>query len=537
MDLILTVIADPNGTNMINHTKAFEKSGGSLGRSDQNDWVLPDPERIISSQHCRVDYTAGQYTLTDTSTNGVFVNESASAIGNGNVHNLADGDIVGLGEYKLRISLRAPAKPSTKLPDGLDAVDFLDESDKTTFSASMAPQLAAQAQAQKFDDFLEAKPINTAQSKSDWGSASEHDVQADLNINKNTDPLSIFDSVLDSPAPSFGAATAHNSIEEDWWKDGSTADNAAPLAHSYQAPAVTPQPPSEPLPPRDASSAIPNPMQSQHNPFAASAAVLQGGELNTSPPQHMMNQQFSSAPTTMASASIASNQTTTNHTRASAPLPNAAQEFGQTSSPAIVNTSIAGGQSLKDALGLKSISPAKANSLLTEVADIVKQTTHRLIDLLRARNSIKNELRVQRTMIQTADNNPLKFSATADDALNSMFANNSSAFMSPVEAIQDSFDDLSDHQVAVLAGMRAAYDAMFKHFSPSSLESRFNQSGSLLNSKHAKNWASYCDHYQSLTRDRESTYEDLFGEEFAAAYEKQLTDLKNARALSRRNKV
>src|SRR5690554_7152302 len=81
---------------------------------------------------------------------------------------------------------------------------------------------------------------------------------------------------------------------------------------------------------------------------------------------------------------------------------------------------------------------------------MLNETVAKLIDLLRARTTIKNELRVQHTLIQSSHNNPLKFSGNATEAIRLLFGGVASSFMSPVEAIRDGFDDLSDHQLAVL---------------------------------------------------------------------------------------
>ena len=166
-----------------------------------------------------------------------------------------------------------------------------------------------------------------------------------------------------------------------------------------------------------------------------------------------------------------------------------------------------------------------------QAAAIVEESVARLIDLLRARTSIKNELRVQRTMIQTEANNPLKFSATAKDALGAMFAG-TGAFMAPVDAVRDSFDDLSDHQVAVLSGMRAGYEAMLRFFSPENIERRGGQQSGVFSSKNARNWENFVDTYRQLVSDPENGYRRLFGEEFASTYESQLAELKNARSLN-----
>ena len=31
--------------------RVFAEAGGTIGRSLQNDWILPDPERFISGRH------------------------------------------------------------------------------------------------------------------------------------------------------------------------------------------------------------------------------------------------------------------------------------------------------------------------------------------------------------------------------------------------------------------------------------------------------------------------------------------------------
>lgn len=50
-----------------------------------------------------------------------------------------------------------------------------------------------------------------------------------------------------------------------------------------------------------------------------------------------------------------------------------------------------------------------------------------LMDVLRAREQIKNEFRLRMTTFKSADNNPLKFSANADDALHNLLVKRNSA--------------------------------------------------------------------------------------------------------------
>ena len=85
----------------------FGPSGGSIGRSADNDWSLPDPHRYVSAHHARIDYRDGHYYLEDLSTNGVFVNDAPEAIGRRapEGYRLRDGDVLRLGEYQIGVSV------------------------------------------------------------------------------------------------------------------------------------------------------------------------------------------------------------------------------------------------------------------------------------------------------------------------------------------------------------------------------------------------------------------------------------------------
>ena len=50
--------------------------GGSvtLGRGDDNDVVLPDPDRMVSKHHCVIEEHGGDVVALDLSTNGTFLN-------------------------------------------------------------------------------------------------------------------------------------------------------------------------------------------------------------------------------------------------------------------------------------------------------------------------------------------------------------------------------------------------------------------------------------------------------------------------------
>jgi type VI secretion system protein len=78
-------------------------SGGSVGRALDNDWVLPDPQRYLSAHHARFHSRQGGYYLEDTSTNGVFVNDSTTPQGRRGLCALHEGDVLRMGEYRIRV--------------------------------------------------------------------------------------------------------------------------------------------------------------------------------------------------------------------------------------------------------------------------------------------------------------------------------------------------------------------------------------------------------------------------------------------------
>ncbi|HSZ10156.1 MAG TPA: type VI secretion system-associated FHA domain protein TagH [Steroidobacteraceae bacterium] len=86
-------------------TKVFGVHGGSIGRATDNEWILPDPERYLSGKHARIDFRAGAYILTDTSSNGTYVNGAQVPLGKFHEYGLRDGDYVRLGEYELLVSI------------------------------------------------------------------------------------------------------------------------------------------------------------------------------------------------------------------------------------------------------------------------------------------------------------------------------------------------------------------------------------------------------------------------------------------------
>jgi len=171
---------------------------------------------------------------------------------------------------------------------------------------------------------------------------------------------------------------------------------------------------------------------------------------------------------------------------------------------------------------------------------VVRAMVDGLMDVLEARQQTKEEFRIGMTRFKRAHNNPLKFSASTDDALHNLLSPRHGSFLPPVAAVEDAFGDLRHHQVATLAGLRVAFEAMLAQFDPQRLQPAFDAAdgGALVRLPASlRRWPAYCRHFAALTRDADTAFAALFGEPFARAYDEQLRQLKTQRTRSPRAEV
>jgi len=88
------------------------------------------------------------------------------------------------------------------------------------------------------------------------------------------------------------------------------------------------------------------------------------------------------------------------------------------------------------------------------------------LDLLDARVRMRNELRLQSTMIGARENNPLKFSINYQDAFGRLLQGESTGFKDPVEATEEVMADLREHQLAMFVGIDAGVKALLNELDP-----------------------------------------------------------------------
>lgn len=223
--------------------------------------------------------------------------------------------------------------------------------------------------------------------------------------------------------------------------------------------------------------------------------------------------------------------------RAHAPSPSPA-----ISSPSASATPVAGSgtssskypQAATDATQLRELLAAAgmegveaSPELARTLGEMLRVLVAGVMEVLRGRERMKDELRMRGTTFQPAHNNPLKFSANVDDAFHNMLVKQNPAYLSPPDALEDALHDIRDHQAAFLAATRLAFESMLSQFDPERMQEEFDKQarkGSIIGvPAKLRYWELYREKYDVLAKDGDASFRKLFGEEFAKAYEDRLS--------------
>jgi predicted component of type VI protein secretion system len=392
MLLALSVISARGATLGPTAYKVFDERGGSIGRLDNNDWTLPDPDKFVSSRHVVLKFRAGAFYLEDTSTNGTFINERDRPASKTDATLMQDGDRIFIGDYEILVQV---------IDYGASAPEL------TAVPATAGPQPPPRAVPQPTMPLLQL-------SMPPAGLATELGLETG-------DPLGVIG----------GRPGVHAAFDD-------------PAVVDVEAPA----------------SAV------------VTAETVSGG----------------------------------------------------------------GAPELLAGLGLD---PTRVEpSIYQQLAGIIRIVVQGMLGVLQARAEVKNNFRMSMTSIRPVENNPLKFSLNADDALHNLFVKRNPGYLGPPEAFYEGFQDIAFHQMAMLAGIRAAYDSMLGKFHPERLEELYTRKlrrTSMLNlGNRLKFWEMYREQFEDLEKDSEANFQHLFGEEFARAYNEQLQKLAAAARLQHR---
>jgi type VI secretion system FHA domain protein len=526
MNLILEVVS-PNASDLgPGRRKAFGVEGGRIGRAPDSDWVLPNP--YVSRHHATVRCIGGTFYIEPTGENGVAVGAPDAMLPPSERYRLNHGDRLYIDEYEVSVilsSAQAGLEPlggrSVGAVGGILDDPFAEPAPRAPAADPFAP---SQEDLDPLAQLTGRHPIpqrakdlvNDPQWNHSSGLADHFTPPAvpSGGIPDDWDKTSFGRTKYNLPAGGApaGSAPPAGGIPDDWDK----------TSFGLKKPAAAPPPPLQPAtpPPQFQRVQTTPPRQPQQPPRAP-------------PAQHASQPRAPTPPPAPARSPSASGTYAAPRAPVHAPQQYAPQQYAaQAPSAGAFDVDAF----LRNAGVDPSVVPPETAAALGQVLRTVVQG---VIEVLQARSEIKSQFRLPVTRVKSTENNPLKFSVNAEDAMNSLLGRRNPAYMNPIGAFEDAFEDIRFHQLAMLAGMRAGFDSLLERFDPNSLQENFDRQakrGGLLSlAAKMKYWEIYAEWFAELAADREETFRRLFGEEFARAYEDQLERLKRSRNSPRRS--
>ncbi len=484
----------------------------TIGRGPENDLVLPDPDRLISKNHCAIEDHGGNIVVIDFSTNGTFLNYSKAPLGRV-MTPLNDGDVLSMGAYELVVSissLRAP-DPLASLPG--PAAEGPVSHGLAERSARTADLLDDPAGGDFLDDLLgpENKPRGPGQIRRD----EEIDPMMLPPLGADEDPLlpprpedPVQGASHASHSPSahdhFSPRGSQRPVIPDDWDDDLLSPNERPTQNS-------PRPVAQPVP--------------DLPPDAFEDLLADAPDATPSSPEPLAEE-----PEPLPAEPPAALETAAAAARAPTPEPETAA-IPPASAKELVDVSQDAARAFLKGLGAEELQVADADmeETMARMGQMMRLMIEGLREILMTRTSIKSEFRINQTMISAGQNNPLKFSISAEQAIESMVRPARKGYLTSTVATEEALRDIKAHEVAMVTGMEAALKGVLARLDPKALETKIEGGGGisgLLKGKKARYWEVYEKLYGEISDQAENDFHDLFSKEFARAYQDQLEKLK-----------
>jgi type VI secretion system protein len=457
----------------------------TIGRRKGNSLVLTDPENVVSGKHAEVEYRADGYYITDTSTNGIAINQTEKMLRNGQSAKLKDNDLLTFGEYEVKVSItsqtdRAASQDLSYTEDYGNPNSLLNSNDRLD-SASEDPFANIASADEDKEDLMDqnAPDYHDTADLSFLKSISNSDPNKPDKTSTYLDTTDLFadieptkedkEDLLDHKAQNYNDADDFSFLDSFVKSDEMAADNDSANTNTK-------------------------------DPFAEI-------EPTTEDKNHLLN----------------SHETATTQPR------KPEQQPSSTSSTQVELEHI---QNFLKGAGIENTSLASnlnAKSFYL-IGQLLSCSLQGAIQVLWARSRIKNELGLDVTIVHGRRNNPLKFSPSAQESLIKMLSPIGEAYMPAKEAIDEAFRDIGAHEMAVMAGMRTALHDVLKRFNPERLEQRLQTKSPISVKipihKQAMLWDLFQDLYGEIEKEAHDDFNHLFGRAFARAYEDQLRKTK-----------
>jgi FHA domain-containing protein len=536
---IVIRVLEHRGSAMDDPPKAtFGRGGGRIGRAEDNDLVLFDSDRMISRVHAEIVWRENGFYLVVRGGNPMQV--SGAPLANGDETPLHVGDEIVIGPYRMRVDDVAGAAyvaagvtpPPSAIDDPLGlgfgraggapgpGAGGADPLGMDLFGSPAPPSPGAAPVAA-------GPPAATPAARGVVGQAPANRLPDDFDPFKD-----LFGAPPAAPAPSRAASPLPGSSEpriDDLFGLGS-AKSADPFSANplFAVPTAADAGASDPLALFGGAAAAPSPQAPVHDhtpdihapftppvvrfdqapPVAASPDATRVGDPASTP----------APPPAGAAAAPAATPPPAAMRQASGGAPAAG---ATTAPPDELLAALLEGLGATDLAIPGGVSP----ELMRRIGVLLRESLGGTLDLLRARQSIKQEMRADMTMMSARGNNPLKFSPDVSVAISQMLNPRMRGFLEPEQAVREAFADLRSHEMGMMAGLRAALERLLGRFDPASLESRIEGRSLLGNllagSRKAQLWEAYTALYREISQESKEDFQSVLGRAFVDAYKEQ----------------
>ncbi|MCQ9154979.1 type VI secretion system-associated FHA domain protein TagH [Acidomonas methanolica] len=497
-DLSLVPRRVPSGVALT----AFRVQAGtvSLGRGAHCDWILPDPQRLLSKRHCEIALHNGRWMITDLSSNGTTV--CGKMLPPGVPQELHDGDSIGCGSYQVDVVLGAVGadEPTQTFP----AAGFAGGT-PVSADAPHPPHDDEHSTLREPRDTPDgAAPVFTLGDQQRYGRGSVETLSIihpfSLSLGEN-------ESGFDLPG-----GTASGEVSS---LSGRASGQASGLHDAFQPPR-----PASHLLPEDWDIPAPGLPEgggtdkAGYAPFETKNETLAGTE-SVSPPrgsESVMPRVEGVPPGERRGVAHA----------VRAPVPDASgptPSSGDRSRDVVLRAEIAA--AFLHGAGLAGLSGDVPDDFFEELGRTFRAFVVGLRRAMIARAKIKGEFRIEQTMIQPFGNNPLKFAVDDDDALSALLGVGRRTGVSGADAVTDALDDIRVHEMAVTRAIEPALRDFLAANGPNAVLEQLafpaDQPLSLL--RRARAWSSYVRLHEDLSVTATETLDGAFGRAFGRAYE------------------
>jgi len=492
----------------------------TVGRGPENGWVLPDPDLLLSRQHCVFEKAGDRYRVIDTSTNGVFLNGSELPLGRNAPAVLSGGDRVRIGRFIIEAAI-----------ESLDAPSF------TEIAGAFRGSNLGGAEPERFGDDPFGGPGRGASPPPPFdydGSPIQPFGGEPLRGEPAGFPA--WDNAP-APEPSFDAPKGED------WRFGTVDDHAPALNQSLR---VTSSEPSAPVASAAPSSLIPDdwddlfPSVPEHPVASPDRAAVPPTAAHVLPDDWDLDDPLTEdpapvppAPAPSAPPVVSVVVPTPSPFAAPAPAPAPVLDAPpppRPSAPVATPTDAGGAGAVAAFLaGFGAPLPPggvpDGDAFLRGMGEALRVSIGALHASLQARSHFKDEFHLEQTSFRPAGENPLKRCADLGEAVEVLADPGRRGFLPMTEAVREAASDVQIHHLAYAAALQTALKQVVAKFDPQALSQRLETR--LLDSivpgaRKARYWDQYEALYKDLVAELAEDFDRVVGDSIAAEYDRHV---------------